>query len=446
MMEQVEITATQVGDMMLGGLRHAMLTSDAEMIDQIIRDVDDIDAVESVQILGYNHRVLNGRHGGESLDMNLKEMGNEECQICHGDHQQGPSFIWQYSGENRLLRLLTPIENMPDCRECHEPGISPLGVILIDVSMADNEAHALSELRIAIAASVVAMLIIVVVLYQLINRLVLRRVELIQHPLDSFSAGDFTARIPLSPTPSDELYQLGHAFNQMMDQIEDHIQEKEHLTELRSATIIEERNRIARELHDGLAQILTYINAKTTAARLMISKNQNQKAVNHLLQLEEASQDLYVEVREAILGLKTAGRVGQGLDQTLRYYASQFSQLSGIPVQVVTPETCRYSWNGEVEVQLLRIAQEALANTRKHAGASRAWIHLQITNDHLEMVVGDNGVGFNLAELPADNGLHFGLGSMKERASSIKAAFDLHSVKGDGTQVKVRMPLPEKEV
>jgi signal transduction histidine kinase len=444
--EQVEFMATQLGSMMLSGLRHAMITSDFEMINQIVADVGGLENVEKVQVVGFNHRIL---ASSDELDLNvmgeINEQETAECRICHEAAEDVRPRAGHLPGEDDLIRLATPIKNGPECAQCHSEDEDTLGVILVDMSLVDVESFALRDLRLDLVASIIAMLIVVLVIYQLVNRLILRRIELFHHPLDAFAAGDFSARMPLDPTSSDELHQVGYAFNQMMDQLETHIREKEELNELRRSAIVEERNRIARELHDGLAQVLTYINTKTTAARLMITNSKEQAAVNHLLQLEEASQDLYVEVRAAILGLKVSSRIGQGLDQSLHYFAMQFSQLSDIPVDVVTPEKCEFSWDAEIEVQLLRIAQEALANTRKHALATQAWIHLQRNHDHLEMVIGDNGVGFKAEELPADNGLHFGLGSMKERANSIGATLLIHSEPGNGTQVRVHLSLPEKQ-
>jgi signal transduction histidine kinase len=275
-------------------------------------------------------------------------------------------------------------------------------------------------------------------LFLLIHRLVVQRVEALRRPLAEFAAGDFTSRLPPSSAPADELDELADAFNQMADELERHTREQEERSELRQRAIVEERERIARELHDGLAQLLGYVNTKAMAVRLMLKNRRIEAAGQHLLQLEEAARELFIEVRQAILSLKTAGQTGDGLTASLKDFAVQFNELGGVPVEVVvTPEVEDFPLTTETELQLLRIVQEALTNVRKHASAARAWVNLGCDGDTLELIVSDDGVGFEPGRFRGNNSAHFGLSTMRERAEAIGGEFHLDAKPGAGTRVTV---------
>jgi len=218
--------------------------------------------------------------------------------------------------------------------------------------------------------------------------------------------------------------------------------ENARLVDLRFHAIADERERVARELHDGLAQLLGYINAKAAAVRKLLSKQDIMAAEKNLLQLEEVAQEVFVDVREAILGLKIAGLIDQGLATTIREFTTQFSRLTGLPVEVtITPQTENSLFDAEIELHLLRIIQEALSNIRKHASASQAWVSLQVENGCLELTVRDNGVGF-AGEAGSKSGEpHFGLSTMQERAAAIGATLDIFAEPGAGTRIKLLMPV-----
>ena len=218
--------------------------------------------------------------------------------------------------------------------------------------------------------------------------------------------------------------------------------ENAHLIDLRLRAIVEERERIAREMHDGLAQLLGYVNTKATTVRMLLNKQQFSAAEQNLLQLEEAAQEVFVDIREAILGLKIARLVDQGFNNTLREFATQFSRLTGLLVEVtITHPIENLLFDAEIELHLLRIVQEALSNIRKHASASQAWVSLQVENGCLELTVRDNGVGF-AGEAGSKSGEpHFGLSTMQERAAAIGATLDIFAEPGAGTRIKLLMPV-----
>lgn len=222
--------------------------------------------------------------------------------------------------------------------------------------------------------------------------------------------------------------------------------ENARLRELRERATIEERERIARELHDGLYQLLGYINTKAMAARLQLRKHRIQAADQLLLQLEEAAKESFVDVREAILGLKMAGHSGVGLTANLNNFIAHSSRLSGLPIELsIDPQAENIPLNAETEYQIMRIVQEALNNVRKHASANHAWVHVELNNNLLVLCIGDDGVGFDPHRTFADHSRHLGLETMRERAESIGARFQIESGPQRGAQVQLYLPISAEE-
>ena len=214
--------------------------------------------------------------------------------------------------------------------------------------------------------------------------------------------------------------------------------------EVQALAAVEERERIARELHDSLAQVLGYIRLRVALARDALHRGAVEEVDQALGQIADAAGEAYADVREAILGLRT-GLGGQrdlvsSLDEYLRRYRSQ----TGLEVEFAVEERARTArLVPGAEAQLLRIIQEALTNVRKHAQATRVTVRLDLVVDargqRLRAAVRDNGRGFALDRLPG--GAHFGLATMRERAEEAGGIFSIASQPGAGTEVAVEMPL-----
>ncbi|RLC91593.1 MAG: hypothetical protein DRI39_10095 [Chloroflexi bacterium] len=209
---------------------------------------------------------------------------------------------------------------------------------------------------------------------------------------------------------------------------------------IETQAVMEERMRIRRELHDGVAQALGYLNIKTKAVREWVSSHDTDRALSGLEDIQKVVKDTYEDIRQSIDSL--SGTRMLPLTETLREYVQEFGERNGIDASFEAPdETMKLS--SATELQLLRIAHEALNNTRKHAQASKIWIRLADTPDGLELVVKDNGRGFSLDEHMQESAGHHGLIIMKERAESLGGTCDVTSNPGQGTQVRVSIP-PEK--
>jgi signal transduction histidine kinase len=207
------------------------------------------------------------------------------------------------------------------------------------------------------------------------------------------------------------------------------------------SAVIEERTRLSRELHDGFAQLVAYLLVRIDTVEALVSAQRQEDAVVELERMRSVTDDLYQDVRESISELRT--RVSErGLPATVREYVDAYEDRHDLTVHIDGDVTAE-SMPPLIAFQLLRIIQEALANVRKHANARNAWISFtRRSADGLEMVIGDDGEGFDPALVPAEGSRKsYGLASMRERADSLGGELRLESRPGGGTRVIVSVPV-----
>jgi nitrate/nitrite-specific signal transduction histidine kinase len=231
----------------------------------------------------------------------------------------------------------------------------------------------------------------------------------------------------------------------MADQVAIAIQHGLMTSQLQSLSIVEERGRIAREMHDGLAQVLGYLNLQVQTLGSLLNQGKTEKLQAELLQMRQAIQTAHADVRENILSLRTTLAQEKGLEAAVREYLTEFDIQTGIET------TFSYQVDGDLnlssvaEVQLVCILQEALTNVRKHARADRVDVLIgrgrQAGVDVIHMQIVDNGIGFGAA----GSGRHFGLQTMHERAESVHGALLVQSTPGMGTTIECRLPCLQEE-
>ncbi len=189
----------------------------------------------------------------------------------------------------------------------------------------------------------------------------------------------------------------------------------------RELTVVEERNRLARDLHDSVAQTLFSLSLVAEAGDIR--------------KVQELAREAQSQMRSIVFELRPADLAADGLVATLAKHSDVLSRVFGQRIDVtVVSET---ALDPDVELELFRIAQEALSNSLKHARASRVEIHVDLAGKLLE--VRDDGVGFD----PADRlvrSKHLGLTSMEERAEEIEAKLRIESTPGHGTTIAVTLP------
>jgi two-component system nitrate/nitrite sensor histidine kinase NarX len=208
--------------------------------------------------------------------------------------------------------------------------------------------------------------------------------------------------------------------------------------------ILEERDRLAREMHDELSQALGYMNLKTSLTTEQLARGQIPDAQSGLMELARVIQEAYTDVREAIFSLRTTVSSKAGLAAILQEYLADYQAHFGIRAQFSGDGETPVAFPEEVTVQIVRILQEALTNIRKHAGAKNVTLRLDQDDGHVRMTIQDDGRGFDPSTVAGKNGRAFGLDIMRERTKDIGGTLELYSRPGHGTRIVVRVPTSGK--
>jgi two-component system nitrate/nitrite sensor histidine kinase NarX len=207
---------------------------------------------------------------------------------------------------------------------------------------------------------------------------------------------------------------------------------------VQALAVLEERERISSELHDGLAQVLSYVITKSQATRQLLQKLT--EANDFLGEIENVAQELYTDTREAIVGLRTAISGDRNMVSAIRDYVERFKQMHNIKTEFVITDLIIPSLSPQVELQAIRIVQEALSNIRKHAEATHAVISITKGDDAIIISVKDDGKGFDADILHNEDFTKIGLQNMKERANRIHSGLLIESSPQNGTEVTLRIP------
>ena len=214
---------------------------------------------------------------------------------------------------------------------------------------------------------------------------------------------------------------------------------------LRELAVAGERERIAREMHDGLAQVLGYVNTKSQAIDEFLAAGRVADARSHLVELASAARSLYVDVREAILGLRSPIVGADGLVPAIETYAMRFADASKLAVEVRAGTDARaLSLEPAVQANVFRIVQEGLTNVRKHAQARRARIDLEVAGGSLVLRLTDDGRGLagNGSDPESQLGWpRYGQSAMRERAESIGGRIGWSEAPDGGTVVDLTVPV-----
>jgi signal transduction histidine kinase len=209
--------------------------------------------------------------------------------------------------------------------------------------------------------------------------------------------------------------------------------------EVGDLAVARERLRIAHEMHDGLAQVLGYVNTKVQAANEYLRRGKSEEAKQQLRELADSAREAYTDVRESIIGLRTLPNAERSLADALREYFERWRGQSGVATEFsIDPDL---QLRPAIELQLIRIIQEALTNVRKHAKASKARIDVQRDGENLRVTIADDGSGFDVTMRARGEFPRFGLTTMRERAESIGGALTIDSTPGGGATITFSMPL-----
>lgn len=209
----------------------------------------------------------------------------------------------------------------------------------------------------------------------------------------------------------------------------------------RVVATLQERDRLARELHDSIGQVLAYISLQAQAAHKWAVDGTIRKAVPILSRLTEVAQEAHADVRESILNLRTGMAAEWTFLHALKKYLNHYQTSYGIEIELQLPEHLRDdAFTPDAGVQVMRVIQEALTNAGKHGGAHHVKVVFSQENGHINISITDDGSGFNTANLNPEAGKHFGLMFMRDRMAQIGGSVIIESQPKSGTTVVLNVP------
>ena len=221
--------------------------------------------------------------------------------------------------------------------------------------------------------------------------------------------------------------------------------EREQIQQQRADAAVEERERLAAELHDNVCQLLGFVKLQAFLARELLARGDSAGADTLLQRIIDSAQEAQAEIRQQIRDLYV--RVApEGFAAALRACARGF-EIDGTGASLsltLTPAVEQTALDPETSLQLTRIVQEALANVRKHAHAQHVKISFDIIDGCLTGLVQDDGRGFDEQSAEWIAHRHFGLQIMRERARSIDGRLEVFSSPGHGTRISIIVPLDKE--
>ncbi|GCF06997.1 sensor histidine kinase [Dictyobacter arantiisoli] len=263
---------------------------------------------------------------------------------------------------------------------------------------------------------------------------------------DHWSRGDFSLLV--RDASQDEVGQLARRMDRMAEQLQHLMQTRQQLA------TAEERNRLARDLHDSVKQQIFSVAMQLGSLRVLL-KRDTDKALRRLDEIEgvvhQAQQELTALIRE----LRPGTLADRSLPQALQDMAMRWNQQTWIAIQfelentVVTEQdretTQNISIASEIEDAFFRIAQEALSNVARHSNATNVQLQLRYSAENISLTIADNGCGFSPARVLARSEQKrqggVGLHSMRERIQELGGHIDIHSAEGKGTRITVACPM-----
>ncbi|PPJ62177.1 sensor histidine kinase [Cuspidothrix issatschenkoi] len=209
---------------------------------------------------------------------------------------------------------------------------------------------------------------------------------------------------------------------------------REYALKIENQATLEERNRIAREIHDSLGHSLTALNLQLETA-LKLSKSDIPRAMNFLVTAKELGSQALKDVRQSVSKMRSHPLQEKNLEQAIAVLAADFQRTTGIipncQISLVSPLSM------EISMPIYRIIQESLTNISKYAQATEVNIDLITTVTDLTLIIKDNGKGFELEQ----NTTGFGLQSMRDRTLALGGEFAINTHPGAGCKIVVQVPL-----
>ncbi|MFQ5593742.1 MAG: histidine kinase [Anaerolineae bacterium] len=452
----LQLLAASAGTIAEHSLEEAMLTNNRSAIQGIVDSVAQAPGVRTVYLLNPQAIVAASPqrlYNGEQLDRT-----SATCQVCHQSPPAArPRGVVVTNAEGqRFFRTMTPIPNREACHRCHSPEDRLNGVFYMDFSMAGLDARLENGLRTAFLSSVAIIILSALVLYVLLSRLIITPMEQVAHALRRFSRGERAARVPVQA--QDEVGLLADVFDEMADTIQEQEAEASQLyMELKAKDAVrrqllarlitareEERQRLAREIHDELGQLLTGLSLNLKLSQESVGDDP-QTTRDHLDKANALVRHTIEQAHRLITDLRPTVLDDYGLVPALQEEMNQRLAPLGIDAYLHTEGNIE-RLPAKVATDAFRIAQEAITNVIRHAHARQVHIRLVQTEDGLTVTIDDDGTGFPREILNEHDGRQaLGIIGMQERAGALGGRLEVVTREPHGTQVRLWLPLQKKE-
>jgi PAS domain S-box-containing protein len=224
----------------------------------------------------------------------------------------------------------------------------------------------------------------------------------------------------------------------LADQVIIALQQATMAAQLQSIATVQERARIAREMHDGLSQILGYLGLQIQTVECLMNQGELERALDELARTRANVKAAHADVRDNILSLRTTLAGSGSLTVTLSDYLDGYEQQTGLELQLTDDAHGDPGLSPLTEVQVIRVIQEALSNVRKHAAAQQVMVRLWLDGGYFYVSIRDDGRGFTVGE--SGDAASFGLETMRERMEAVGGRLAIRSHPGEGTEVSLAVP------
>ncbi|WP_249275051.1 sensor histidine kinase [Terribacillus saccharophilus] len=254
--------------------------------------------------------------------------------------------------------------------------------------------------------------------------------------------GNYQAKIV--DNSNDEIARIGKDLNELTDKMHTQVKSLQRLADEKvelaegahRAAAIEERQRLARDLHDAVSQQLFALTMMSKAGMKLFDEN-SEAAKDKFAEVSQIAQQAQTEMRALLLHLRPVHLSGDTLSSGVRKLIDELKQRTELTFHIHIEETMELSKS--VEEHLFRIIQEALSNTLRHAEASEVTVELLTRGMDVAVTIQDNGKGFDKTAMQQRK-TSFGLKSMQERCEELGGTFMLRASVGVGTQIGLRIP------
>ncbi|ALC82317.1 MULTISPECIES: two-component system sensor histidine kinase LiaS [Bacillus] len=267
------------------------------------------------------------------------------------------------------------------------------------------------------------------------------RLEKLIESILKFENGNFAYRLPA--LGDDEIGMVADQLNEMAKRVELQVASLQKLSneraewqiQMKKSVVSEERQKLARDLHDVVSQQLFAISMMTSAI-LESTTGLNEKVAKRMKLVEGMAANAQNEMRALLMHLRPVTLEGKGLKEGLFELLQEFKEKETLEIDWEL-EDIQYLSKG-VEDQLFRIVQEALSNVFRHSKASKVTVRLLARNSQVQLKVIDNGIGFKMDDIKTSS---YGLNSIRERASEVGGVAEIISFETKGTQIDVKVPI-----